>query len=66
MSYSELARELVDDSRASKDHMSYIQYENLPCSYSTMQRLISTVSKGSCKVKTHNGKLFVIDFSWTD
>lgn len=64
MNYTEQAREIVSKARQSNGHISWLNISELPCSFSTMQRLVHTVSKGGCKIKTHNGKFVVIDLSW--
>lgn len=64
MSHTDYARELVQEAKASRDHVTWRSSDELPSSYGTMQRLVNLVSDSGCKVKTHDGKFVVIDLSW--
>ncbi len=66
MSYTEHAREMVNTAMVSQGHIAWKNISDLPCSFSTMQRLVHTVSKGGCKIKSHRGKFVVIDLSWIE
>ena len=64
MNCTQHAREMVQTAKESPDHMAWQDIDTLPCLQASLQRKVHDVSKGTCKIKSHDGKFVVIDFGW--